>query len=877
MPLLSRFSSTVRTLFRKEQLDHDLDEELQAYLELLVDEKIGAGMDPEQARWEARLELGGKEQVKENVRDVRRGAMMDGLLQDIRYGLRMMNRRRGFTITVVLILALGIGANTAVYSIGDAALIRTLPVENPEELVILNWTVRKDPFSSMVRRISGWIRDTDTGLQMSSSFCYPIYKEFRDRNEVLSRIFCFTSVNRLNLNVDGQAELASGQLVGGGYFAGLKLEPQLGRFIGVEDDRAGAPPAAVIAYGYWQRRFGGAAEALGKNIYVNSHPFTIVGVSPPEFEGIQQVGRAASIFIPMALQSVATRREDALTNAGNWWLQIMGRLKPGKTFSEAQAQLDVILKQESEIYLTRSEEPESSENTPDRPKMALTSGRRGLNEQREEMTNLSLGAGRRRVIRQFLTESLMLALLGGLFSVFLSYWGQEALMSQLDLNLAVGINGRVLAFALGLVLLTGVLFGLAPALRTSGVNLLQSLKISSTGGERGPGLRLGLSRTLVVVQVALSLLLLVAAGLFVRTLQNLERVEIGFNPDRLLLFQMDPTLNGYEGIREANFHRDVKEAVEGLPGVRGATSSIFSPLSGNTSMLRFFPQGREDEKLGVFVRLIEPNFCRTMEIPLLLGRDLEQRDDENNPKVALINETLARKIFSAAIPVGRRFGFDKPERSADIEVVGVVKDSRNAHLRGAIEPTVYIPYRQMTDSMGSRTFSVRTSRDPLSVVDDVRRAVASIDGNVPMFGVKTLNGQIDELLYGERTFAGMAGLLGILALTLTCIGIYGILSYTVVQRTQEIGVRMALGAQKWDVVQLIMREMLMVAGGAVIGLAAALAGTRILSSFLFGLTPTDPATLSSVTLLMAGVAAIAVYLPARQASRLDPLAALRYE
>ena len=915
MPLISRLFSTFRSLFRKEQLDCDLDQELQAYLELLAEDKVAAGLSPAQARRHARLELGGKDQVKENVRDIRRGAMIDSLIQDIRYGVRILEKRRGFTLMVVLTLALGIGANTAIYSFIDAALLASLPVENPHELVILNWTSHKNPFGPMIRRISGWIRETGTGLESSSSFSYPIYEEFRKRNEVFTDVFAFTRVGRLNVSVDGKAELASGQLVSGNFFSGLGLNAPVGRLISADDDRAGAAPVAVVTHGYWQRRFGGDSSVIGKNIFINSSPFTIVGVTPPKFEGIQQVGSSSSIFVPIYHQFRITRRENALTDIGNWWLQIMGRLKPGTTPGAAQARLDLIMEQIAATHAAQSKPLQGSQEPSDRPRMLLTSGRRGLTEEREELTapvsislaitglillitcanvanlflarssarrkeiamRLSLGAGRMRVIRQLLTESTMLALVGGLLSLGVAYWGRDALMAELQMDLEAPFHTRVFVFAAGLSLLTGLLFGLAPAFRTSGLNLLQYLKVSSPGEAGGTGSRRGLSRSLVVVQVAMSLVLLIGAGLFVRTLQNLERVEPGFNPDHVLVFGMDPTLNGYKEGRLADLYRQVRQGVEAIPGARSATLSVYSLLSGNDVLTRFFAQGKEQEPMPVYVREIEPNFRSTMEIPLLLGRDLKESDDENAPKVALVNETLARKVFPGESPVGRRFGTGKPGSSGDVEIVGLLKDSRNSRLRGEVEPTIYLPYRQGLEQLGGMTFSVRTSQDPSLIMDDVRRIVAGIDKNVPIFEAKTLNRQIIELSNEERIFAQMAGLLGFVAMALTCIGLYGILSYTVIQRTREIGVRMALGAQKHRIIRLIMREMLVVLGGAAVGLAAAVAGTRFVSSMLFGLTPTDAPTFLATTIGMIATAAMAVYLPARKAARVDPIVALRYE
>jgi len=845
----------------------------------------------------------------------------DSLMMDVRFGLRMLRARPGFTVVAVLALALGIGANTAIFSMIDAILVRELPVEEPQELVILRW---EGQWSRLIRSISGSVTRDDAGLSTSTSFAYLVFERFRDENKVLSDTFAVAELYRLNLGVDGNAELVTGQLVSGEYFEGLRLHPQIGRLIGPEDDRANAEPVAVITDGYWKRKFGGDPAVLGKAIQVNANPLTIVGVTPVGFEGTLQVNSSPTIFVPLALHPRVTRRDDRFSNIQFWWIQIMGRLKPGMTVQQAELQLGLIMNQIATSFYEENPPGEDDEDRSNIPAIKLDSASRGMNESRARMTDplfialaisgiilliacanvanlllarssvrqreiavrLALGADRFRLVRQLLTESTLLSLSGGLLGVLFAHWAGNALLALLPMRFGrmaaidLRLDLTVLAFTLGLALLTGILFGLAPALRTSGVNMVPALKESNSTSRNGGKVRLGLNRSLLVAQVAMSLTLLIVAGLFVQTLRNLEKIELGFNPDNILLFRVDPTLNGYEGQRLADLYREVRRGIEAIPGVESATLSGNSLLRGSGWWSSVSVQGytpEEDERNSHYIHNAETNFLQTMQIPLLLGRDLEPRDNESAPKVAVVNESFAKHYFKGENPIGRRFGFGKEENSGDIEIVGVTSDFQNTSLRDEPDPLIILPYAQVMRQLDSMTFSVRTNQDPASIVPAARQAVQRVDGNVPLFEVKSLKRQIEDSILQERQFAYLAGLFGLLALALTCIGLYGILSYAVVQRTREIGIRMALGARGNDVVRLIMREMFLILIGAGIGLAAAMAGTRWIQSMLFGLTPADPAILLLATLIMILVAAASTYLPARRASQVDPLVALRNE
>jgi predicted permease len=844
----------------------------------------------------------------------------EGMFQDLRYGIRLLGQSPVFTAVAVLSLALGIGANTAIFTLIDAALLRKLPVRNPDELVLLKWTSgRKPPFKSL----SGSI-DMRGGQSKSTSFSYPAFEQFRDRNETFSDVFAFAELYQLNASVDGRPEVIGGQIVSGGYYAGLGVPPARGRAISPDDDRsADAEPVAMISYSYWQRRFGRDPDAVGKTIYLNGSPFTIIGVTPPEFAGTLQVGSAPEITVPMAMQTKVMSGGSILTETDNWWVQIIGRLKPGFIQQQAQPGLDVIFQQ----GIAESQKNAERENDPAR--LELTSGNRGPNESREEYSyplfilmgvvglvlaiacvnianlllsrsatrqkeiavRLALGASRGRLIRQLLTESVLLAMIGGAIGLIFASWGKDLLIGLLAGNssqftLDLKLDARVLVFTTAVSALTGILFGLAPALRATRIDLTPMLKDSSRSATGGKS---RLSKALLVAQVAMSLLLLIGAGLFVRTLFNLGRVNLGFNAENLLLFRIDPTLNGYKGAKLASLYDQMAERIQAVPGVSSVTISRHPLLSGSAAITSVtVPGGAEqsDEELRVYIQRVRPNFLATMEIPLKLGRELSAQDNENAPKVAIINETFARTYFPDANPIGKRFLFGKPGspsvgksgKGDEYEIVGVARDAKFSSVRGETPLTVYLPYLQNINGLGQMSFEVRTAGDPAQLVASIREAAQSIDNNVPLFEVKTQAEQAEQSFAQERIFAKLSAFFGLLALLLACIGLYGIMSYGVARRTREIGIRMALGAEARNVLWLVMREtMILVLIGAAIGLPAALVATQLISSMLFGLTPTDPATVVFATIFMIGVAAFAGYLPARRASRVDPMVALRYE
>ncbi len=848
------------------------------------------------------------------------GINMGSLLQDLRYGARMLLKSKGFTAVTVLSLALGIGANTAIFSLIDAVLLKMLPVKNPHELVLLNWL--SGP-KGMSRGIDGDMSDDPaTGLRTSTSFSYLTFTQLRDNNETLSDTFAFAPIEQLNVNVDGQAEIAGGQLVSGGYHDGLGVQALMGRTLTNGDDKPNADPVAVITHRYWRRRFGRDPGVVGKSINVNNIAFTIIGVTPPEFFGALQVGEAPDLSIPMAMEPLLRTGSKSLNEPWFWWVRIMGRLKPGVTEEQARNKLEGVFQQSAlagwNAAMAQAEarvQPLRSEPR-DVPRLRIESGSQGLSESRSQYSQplmllmvvvglvlliacanvaslllaraalrakeiavrLAMGAGRWRLVRQLLTESLLLSFTGGVLGVFFAYWGKDMLLAlrpwgggELAINLKLDL--RVLGFTTAVSVITGILFGLAPALRATRVDLAPALKDSSrnvSGGSHS-----AIAKMLIVAQAAMSVMLLIGAGLFLRTLNNLESVDVGFNRESLLLFRVDPRLNGYSGPQVLSLYQRMIERIQSVPGVRSATISRHPLLSGSRrsttlSIPGYTAEGGRGEE--VLVNVVAENFFDTMEMPVLLGSGLSGRDDQQAPKVAVINQTMAQRYSVPDNPIGQRLS-DGPTQ---IEIVGVVRDAKYTGLRQATRPTIYTPYLQGSGEQMS--FAVRTAGDPTLLAGSIRDAVREIDQNLPMFDVRTQDQQADRSLAQERLFATLSSFFSVLALLLACIGLYGVMSHAVARRTNEIGIRMALGARAWDVTSLVVRETLvLVLVGTGIGLGAALAVTRLIASMLFGLTPNDPLTISFAVLLMIAAAALAGYLPARRASRVDPMIALRYE
>jgi predicted permease len=852
------------------------------------------------------------------------------MLKDLRLAVRMLLHAKGWGIVIILSLALGIGANTALFSAVNSLLLRELPVEDPKTLVRLQWTGRNDMATSLNEY--GHLAAGADGEDLRSTFSYPMFQRFTAENRTMSDIFTCAPFGRVNAVVDGQAEIASSFISSGNYYQLLGVKARAGRTIVPEDDRPGAPPVALISSNYWQTRFAGDPGVVGKTVRINNVLVTIVGILPTDFTGVQQPDAdPPDISIPLSLDpqlsaSISFGGPDSglprLQQPTNWWLQIMGRLKPGATPAQVQgnleanfqntarAGLDSFLKalpedeRQTAVNRSRTEVPRLrvkpggrgvyDVNTNDLRSVAILGVvvllvllivcanvanlllSRAITRQKELSVRLSLGATRSRLIRQLLTESLLLASIGGALGILVAYWSKQLLPGAL--GRVTMLDWRLLMFVLLITGLTGILFGIAPAFRGTGMDVIASLKDSSRSVVSSRSI---LSKSLVVVQVCISLVLLVGAGLFLRTLYNLRHVDIGFNPEKLLLFRVNPQLNRYDEKRTAALYGEMLDRIAAVPGVRAAGFSQPALLSGSTTSTSIFVQGRTYPPSGrqgnnsINRLVISPNFFDVMGIPILLGRRFTDRDTESSPKVVIINEAAVRKYFPNEFPIGRRFG-SSIERAGQLEIVGVLRDAKYNSLRDAPPPTMYLPYRQTRTGMA--VFEVRTAGIPAGVTSAVREAVRRIDPDLPMMDVSTQMEQIERRFTQERLFAQATALFGGLALLLASVGLFGLMSYNVARRTNEIGIRMALGAQRQEVLFQIMRDSLMlVAAGVAAGLAIAVVSVRLLETLLFGVAALDPVALGCAVLVMLLVSALAGYLPARRASRVDPMIALRYE
>ena len=923
--------------FRREQFDRELDDEIQFHLAMKVRAKIEGGTDPVGAQTASRRQFGNQTRLKEKSREMWSIRWIETTIKDLQYSLRMIRKSPVFTAIVILSLALAIGANTAIFSLVNAVLLKTLPVKNPDELVLFEWVTA--PNGPTIGQSGTGRYDKKTKRGYGSSLSSEIYQQMQQENRTLSDLFaCYRISDNLNVSVDNRAEIVTGQVVSGGYYKGLGVGAISGRTITDEDDKVGAPPVTVITYNYWRNRLGSDPAVIGKTAFVNGHPFTIIGVTQPGFEGTLGVSQVADINLPL----VAEAQIDTLPRSteGNWWLSVMGRLKPGVTVEQSRANFEAIVHQAATERLRErlAKRPDPRYTNAAAPTLSAISGRQGSMYDREDYQQqlyvlllivgivlliacvnvanlllarssarqkeiairLSLGAGRLRLIRQLLTESLVLAILGGLAGMILAYWIKDllfaiSLVGGRPLKVDLGLDLKVFAFTAAASIATGILFGIAPALKATRIDPGPVLK-QTIGSQGSARFGFSLSKTLIVLQVCLSLVLLVGAGLFLQTLRNLQHVDYGFDAENLLLFDVNPSLNGYKGERLANFYRELTERLNTVPGVKSATVAMYPFLRGGGWGMGT-PKGLGNNKVAdpnADVRLlaVADNFFETLRIPVLSGRQFDARDNANTPKVAIVNQAFVKLVFDDNNAVGQHFQFDVRGNPRAFEVVGIARDCIYQDLRNAPDPIVYFPFEQQLDAIDrfgeGMTYEVRSSGDPAALVSAIRETVRSMDGKVPVHNLKTQSQQIDEALSGERTFASLTGILGLMVLILAALGLYGVMSYNVTRRTREIGIRMALGARTRTVLGHVMRETLMlVAMGTVFGVAASLAATKFISSTMFGLDqnqnllfgvgPRDPVSIILAAVFLLAVAAIAGYLPARRAAKVDPLIALRYE
>ena len=920
--LWSRARAWLRALTTRSRLEHRIDEELHFHLDARTADLIRQGLDPLSARRTASLEFGTVATHKDSIRRSLGLKWPDELWADLRYAARILRKNPAFTTIAVLSLALAIGANTTIFSLANELLYARLGVPHPEQLRLLTTTTDRNSGGR-----SDWGSDYSlpNGLMWHDTFTYPIYRQLQRENRSLGEIFAYKESLTANATVAGEAQAVRLELVSGNLYQQLQVRPILGRAILPADDgEPGTGAVTVLSYGFWQHAFGGSPAAIGAVIRVNGTPVTIVGVNPPGFTGVQSVQSSPELFLPLSMMPLLRSQISAmpfLSSPELWWVQLMARARPGVSTAQAQAALNTQLAAavRGTITVGRNETI---------PQLHVEDGSRGLNSsarefaqpifvlltltgfvlllacanianlmlaraavrQREMGVRLALGAGRARVLRQVLTESLLLSALGGALGLVLGYLGRSAMpkllyssWQQADLN--IPFDWRVFTLTAGVTLATGILFGLAPAWAATRAEIGTALK---DGGKTATRQRRQWSgRAIVAVQIALSTLLVFGACLFLRTLYLLNTIDPGFPTDHLVLVDINPSSQTYPAPKDAALHARIEETLRTIPGVDGVTLSDIPLLADSQSNSGFYVEGapelrREFERGSANLSLeaaVGRDFFSVLHIPLIAGRAFSQYDMNAPQRVAIINQSLAARYFPNQNPVGKRFsmeGRDAKQRTW-LTVVGVCADIRFAHLREDPPPMHFDLYRQAPE-VGGVTYILRSALTPAVLAPSLRAAVRRVDPDLPLMDIRTEREQIDATMQQERTLATLTVGFGILALALACVGIYGIMAYTVSQRTNEIGIRLALGADRRQVRGMVLRETGWLAtAGIVAGLAAALLLARLVRSMLYGLEPTDPTSLLATACLLIAVALLAGWVPAARASRVEPMAALRHE
>ena len=905
----------------------DLEEEIRTHLAMEEQENLESGMPPEEARYAALRRFGNVTLTQERSREMWGWNSVETFCQDIRYGLRMLLKNPAFTAIAVLTLALGIGANSAIFNVLDAVLLRLLPVKAPEQLVVLT-----DPDAH--GRDYGQ-EEGDRHLLGFSEFEY-----LRDHNNVYSGVFAADStapkielsIGNSSGNPAAEPETAHVQLVSGNYFSELGVSAAVGRTFTSEDDRArGGSPVAVISYPYWKERFSLDPVVLGKSLRIHQTIFEVIGVAPSGFFGTT-VGQAPDVWVPLMMQDAVYPGRDLLAPiqalGNNYaWLQVMARLKPGVSLPQSKAAINVAFKaflidslgsrgseKDRHGYLGQQINPQpgsrgssSVHKTFANPLMALMGIvgfvlliacanvanlllARGAARQKEFAVRLAVGAGRSRLIKQLLVESLLLAILGGAVGALLARWVDALLLKSAAgisagpeaFQLTLGTDARTLGFTMLVAMLTTVLFGVIPALRATSLQvspILKSAASTRAGGTSHHFLSTG--RFLVVAQVAISMILLVAAGLFLHSLERLGEVSLGYNRDRLLLFRLDTAPAGYKGAATIRLEQDLLARISTIPGVRSATLSSNGLFQGSESADPIAVEGytpKSSEEIHSRFDHVGPGYFSTVGIPLLRGRETGPQDSVAEPRAAVVNQAFAREFFPNTDPLGKHVSDTFPGNPGEMQIVGVVADTKLNSLREQVRPRIYAPILNPLWEETAVSYEIRTATDAESVARALRKAVQETNPALPQIEIETMSGLVDRSLGTDRLIAMLSSCFGALALLLASIGLYGVMSYAVTRRTNEIGIRMALGARRSDVLRLVLGHgSKLTLLGVAIGIAAALALARFLSSLLYGIKPTDPLTFLLVPLLLTGVALLASYIPARRATKVDPLVAVRYE
>ncbi|HLY19237.1 MAG TPA: ABC transporter permease [Bryobacteraceae bacterium] len=835
---------------------------------------------------------------------------MHNLVQEIRHALRGFRKNPVLAGAALISLALGIGANTAIFSLTDQVLLRSLPVRNPDRLVL---------FSAMGRK-SGFV---ETNYDDNYAFSYPMYCDFRDRAPAVAGVLARFPL-RLSMSAGDRTELVQGELVSGTYFSVLGAHTVLGRPLTPEDDRLGSPnDVAVLAYNLWKTRFALDPSVLNQTIRLNGRAMTIVGVAQAGFKGAG-AGESADVFVPITMQRRMTQMFDGLAQRRGYWLNIFARLKPGVSRQQAESALNVfwhpILEEEARNTPSASQKYRQEFAARQLKLMPGGIGISGVRDQasgplmvlmcmaglllliacanianlliaraagrrKEIAIRLAIGAGRGRLLRQLLTEGITLSLGGGLLGVLTAYWTGDLLLGFLPSDpsmrgLTAQPDVRVLMFALALSIITGIIFGLAPVWETLRADVAGTLK-EQAAGAMGSAAHVRFRKVLVIAQIGLSLVLLIGAGLFARSLFNLKQIDPGFRANHLLTFAVQPSLNGYDQARTLALYDRLRDEIAALPQVRGVAMAEIALLSGNVDMMGISIPGyepKEGERQSVRENFVGPGYLSAMGIPLLTGREITRQDGPNAPRVAVVNEQFARKYYGGESPLGRRFHLMRA--AADdpgFEIIGVVKDGKHADLREQPQPFVYYAYAQH-ESIMRMNFYVRTARDPTTLAGALRDEVRRADPNLPVFDMKTMDQQINEDVSNERLVAVLSTFFGMLATLLAAVGLYGVMAYAVARRTREIGLRMALGAARSEVLRMVMREVgLLAALGVSVALPAAYAISRLVQTQLYNMRGSSPAIFAAASLAIVAVAAAAGLIPAVRATRIDPMMALRNE
>ena len=907
MKLLASLHSLASALFLRKRMESDTEEELRAHVQSRADDLERSGLTRAEAERRARIEFGAHEKFKEECREATGAHFLHTLFQDMRFGVRMLRKSPGFTAIAVLTLALGIGANTAIFSLIDVILLRPLPVRDSDRVVLLKWQARKPPLMNGVSSY-GFCYTGEQGSGPECSFSRPFFDHLQSQVGVFSSVTAFVgSPSQSHLERGGNRVEVGSPLVSGEFFQTMGVQAALGRLLQPSDDLPSAAPVTVLNYGFWQSAFGGDRSIVGKTISLNDIPLTVVGVAEPNFTEFAP-GADWDLVLPLSLVPGLNTRGSVNQDETQWWLAIVGHLKPGVSLAQAQTAVSLLFRNE----MLHGPTPLSKEA--DDPRISLVPVQKGLigirwqyekpfyilmaavdfvlfiacsnvgglilartaSRQKEIAVRLALGAGRARLIRQLLAESALLSAAGGALGIFVAYWSLAALRSSDWLgsirDFGVHPDVRLLVFMVSVCILAGILPGLAPALRGTRLDLTPALKENSPmlPGISQRGWRLRLGSALVIAQVTLCMVELAGAGLLVRTLANLKSINPGFDTRNLLLAEIDLKDDEYTPQQAQNLYRELQSRFSTLPGVSNVSYSSETLLadglwSGDISL-----EGRK-EKVDTNFLSVGPHFFATMSISLLMGRPFAPSDFGSKHKVAIVNRAFVQKYLEGRSPLGLHLGASKDDPGA--EIVGVAGDAKYDSVKKPVEPTEYFPLES-----GRAVFELRTAAAPETLIPAARSIVRELDSHLPPAVFTTQTQQIDRSLFRERLVAHLSSFFALLALALACLGLYGLLSYEVARRTREIGIRTAMGAQQRDVLRLVVGQgIALAAAGAVAGIAGALGLTRYLQSLLYGVRPTDPATFIGVALLLAMVSLAACYIPARRATKVDPMVALRYE